>query len=146
MLEHVLEPTLQWSAVLLIHTKAKQSVPLTNVENQTEGMSANSLVKSLSHNVIMLPLYYPTVVKVPVYCSLALKSCIFNCGRSQTSSFCHQRQFFFHFPPPFCALYISIVFLPSPTPHIYCFPPLPPKHYRPYIDPRWTPHRTAFYS
>ena len=43
----------------------------------------------------MLPLYCPTVVKVPVYWSLALKSCIFNCGRSQTSSFCHQRQFFF---------------------------------------------------
>ena len=95
MLEHVLEPTLQWSAVLLIHTKARQSVPLTNVENQTEGMRANSLVKSLSRNVIMLPLYCPTVVKVPVYWSLALKSCIFNCGRSQTSSFCHQRQFFF---------------------------------------------------
>ena len=29
------EPSLQWSAVLLIHTKARQSVPLTNVENQT---------------------------------------------------------------------------------------------------------------
>ena len=29
------EPTLQWSAVLLIHTKARQSVPLTNVQNQT---------------------------------------------------------------------------------------------------------------
>ena len=33
--KHVLEPTLQWSAVLLIHTKARQSVPLTNVEDQT---------------------------------------------------------------------------------------------------------------
>ena len=63
----MLELTLQLSAVLLIHTKARQSVPLTNVENQTEGMRANSLVKSLSRNVIMLPLYCPTVVKVPVY-------------------------------------------------------------------------------
>ena len=28
-------PTLQWSAVLLIHTKTRQSAPLTNVQNQT---------------------------------------------------------------------------------------------------------------
>ena len=32
---HVLELTLQWSAVLLIQTKTRQRVPLTNVENQT---------------------------------------------------------------------------------------------------------------
>ena len=33
--KQALEPTLQWSAVLLIHMKARQSVPPTNVENQT---------------------------------------------------------------------------------------------------------------
>ena len=33
---HVLELTLQWSAVLLIQTKARQRVPLTNFENQPD--------------------------------------------------------------------------------------------------------------
>ena len=33
--KQVHEPTLQWSAVLLIHMKARECVPLTNVENQT---------------------------------------------------------------------------------------------------------------
>ena len=32
---HVFEPELQWSAVLLNRTKARQNVPLTHVENQT---------------------------------------------------------------------------------------------------------------
>ena len=33
--KHVVEPTLKWSAVLLIHTGARKSVSLTNIENQT---------------------------------------------------------------------------------------------------------------
>ena len=33
--KHVFEPALQWSAVLLNRTKARQNVPLTHVENQT---------------------------------------------------------------------------------------------------------------
>ena len=33
--EHVFEAALQWSAVLFNHTKARQNVTLTLVENQT---------------------------------------------------------------------------------------------------------------
>ena len=32
---NLFEPALQWSAVLLNRTKARQNVPLTHVENQT---------------------------------------------------------------------------------------------------------------
>ena len=90
----------------------------------------------------MMLLFCPKMVKVPIYWCLALKSYIFNWGRSQGSFFNHhQRQFSFISLLFVLFVYISIVFLPPP-PYLLFFL----LFHLHIIDPTSTLHRTAFYS